>query len=252
MTISRNTVLQRLDPRTKFLALVLLAFQILFFERGEALGAAAAIVLIATLLSPIRLPFLFGKMLRVGWFVAFIVLLNAFTSSGSVFIAVWGLYGTIEGLHEGLLLSARIVVLLFLSLLFAHSTHIADLMDALESVPAAVRRRLGRAIVAAGLTLNFVPQLIQSAQTIKRAQLARGADVDTGLFPQIRFAFSAALPLFVAAFRSSHHLAEAMEARAYDPSVERTAFRILKMHARDWAVLLVLFGQFAGLLLFMP
>lgn len=246
---SQRTLLERINPRTKFVGVLLLAFQILFIPRWEAIVVAANLLLVATLLSPINLPSLFGTMLRVMWFVAFIVIINTFTASGTVIITLWGFYGTAQGLYEGLLLSSRVVLLLVASLVFARTTHVADLMDAFENVPAFVRKVFGPALVTAGLTLNFVPLLIQSAQTIKRAQLARGASVDGGFFRQIRFALSAALPLFVAAFRSSHHLAEAMEARGYHPSIERTAFRIVSMTRTDWVIVLVLVLQLMVVLL---
>jgi energy-coupling factor transporter transmembrane protein EcfT len=86
--------------------------------------------------------------------------------------------------------------------------------------------------------------LIQAAHKIKTAQIARGADIESGFFNRVRFAFSATLPLFASAFRSAEHLALAMESRCYDPDAERTRFGDLKMHARDWLVLFALLGTF--------
>ncbi len=246
---ARNSLIELLDPRVKLFGLMVLAIQVLLVHAPFGTAGAAVIVAATTLLSPITLRSLLSKILRVAWFVVFVTLLNTFTLSGEVFVEMFGFYGTVEGLTHGLMLSSRLVLLLFLSFLFTQTTTTAEIMDAFESVLAPFRRWLGPTLLVVGLTVNFVPMLIQSAQQIKRAQLARGADVEAGFFPQLRFAFSAALPLFVSAFRSSHHLAEAMEARGYDPHVERTVFNTLHMNTRDWFALLILLGE--GTLVFL-
>lgn len=240
---ARTTHIEQLDPRVKLFGLMVLAFQLLLVQASSAITGAAAVVVGTTALSPISFRSLFSKMLRVAWFVLFVTVLNTFTLSGEVFVEVFGFYGTVEGLTQGLLLSARLVLLLFLSFLFTQTTTTAEMMDAFESFLVPFRRALGPTMLVLGLTVNFVPMLIQSAQQIKRAQLARGADADAGFVQQIRFAFSAALPLFVSAFRSSHHLAEAMEARGYDPHIERTVFATLRMKRMDWFAFLILIGE---------
>lgn len=240
-----STVLEKIDPRVKLLALLVVSFQIFFIEGSVSLAGAGILVGIGVVLSPISFLTLMTRTLRVAWFLIFIIVLNTFTLSGSVFIELFGFYGTVEGLNEGLHLALRIVLLLAASLLYAQSTHLAELLDALENTPPPIRRFLNPMLVTAGITVNFVPLLIQSAQTIKRAQLARGVAADGTFFRQVRFAFTAALPLFVAAFRASHRLAEAMEARAYTPTIERTPFRTLRLRARDFVVLGILAVEFS-------
>jgi energy-coupling factor transport system permease protein len=246
---NRTSATEQLDPRVKLFALMLLAFQVLFIQTPQAIAGAAIVVLIATVFSPISFRSLFSKMLRVVWFVVFITLLNTFTLSGEVLFELFGFYGTVEGVTQGLLLSTRLILLLFLSFLFTQTTQTIEILDAFENMLSPSRRVLGPTMLVLGLTVNFVPMLIQSAQQLKRAQLARGADADRGFFRQIRFAFSAALPLFVSAFRTSHHLAEAMEARGYDPYAERTPLNTLSMKRTDWVVVLLLLGEVALLLL---
>ena len=116
------------------------------------------------------------------------------------------------------------------------------MIDAIEALLAPLRRNAGPVILTLTITLNFIPLLIRTAQDIKLAHIARGADVDSSFIKQVRFAASAAVPLFVSAFRSSQHLAEAMEARGYDPARERTEWQSLRMTQRDWLVLVLLCG----------
>ncbi len=246
---ARRSYIELLDPRVKLVALFLLSVQLLFVPTLQAIMGAALVVAAATVVSPISFRTLFGKMLRVTWFVAFVTILNTFTLSGDVFVEMLGYYGTVEGLTQGLMLSARLVLLLFCSFLFMQTTRTAEMLDAIESLLSPFRRMLGPIIVVVGLTVNFVPMLVQSAQQIKRAQLARGADADANFIRQIRFALSAALPLFVSALRTSHHLAEAMEARGYDPRIERTCYGVLRMNGRDWITFVIILGEIALVLL---
>ena len=159
-----------------------------------------------------------------------------FTLSGDTLFEVAGLFATRGGLVTGLVLSAKIVLMLWTSVIFVSTTSIAGVMDAIETIGRPIRRRFGPVIMVMNLTLNFVPTLVHTAQRIKIAQIARGADVDSGFPRQLHFAFSAALPLFASAFRSSEQLALAMESRCYDPSMERTHFSTVRMTAVDWLV----------------
>jgi energy-coupling factor transport system permease protein len=87
------------------------------------------------------------------------------------------------------------------------------------------------------LALMFGPMLVEQSRRLTRAALARGADVDSGLPARIRFAAAAAVPLFVSAFRSSDHLAVAMQTRCYDPNTPRTPFRKTQLRTSDLMVI---------------
>ncbi len=248
MSDERNTFLQLLDPRTKFFALILVGAQTFFLRSPWIIVFTAIVVVIGVVLSPITIRMLVKQIPRVFWFVLFITIVNTFTVSGKVLFEYGEMYGTYEGLREGLLLSARIVLLLLLSYLFVQTTSITEMLDGTEAMLSPFRRRIGTGTLLLSLTLNFVPLIIQSAQRIKAAQIARGADVDSSFLRQVRFASAAALPLFVSAFRSSQHLAEAMEARCYDATANRTPFSKLKMNVHDRATLLFLLILFVALI----
>lgn len=246
MNAPTDTFLQQLDPRTKLTALVFLGVQLLVIANIVAVATAAVLLVLAVVLSPVSVRTLLAQTVRIVWFILFITCLKIFTTSGEIIVDVWGMYGTFEGLQEGLMLSARLVLLLFASFLFAQTTTIVQLLDAIEHLRMHDRRWWSQVVTVMGLTVNSVPLLIRCAQQIKQAQLARGADADSGWIGKVRFAASAALPLFVSVFRASHHLAEAMEARAFDPSASRTPYRTLQMTSRDRTVLVLIVGQLVG------
>lgn len=235
-----RTFLEDLDPRTKLLALFLLSVQILFTMDYPVLVAYGCIAFLAFGLSPISFRTATKQLRRILWFALFITFINAATVSGVVLFEFMGVYVTKEGVLDGLTLSARLGMVLLFSFVFARTTRVADIVDSIEEVLSPFRSRLGSFMSVFGLTLNFVPLLIQSAQRIKAAQRARGSDIDSSFIGQVRFASQAALPLFVSAFRSSQHLADAMDARCYSPVARRTPIRVRKMGVADWMTLLLL------------
>ena len=78
------------------------------------------------------------------------------------------------------------------------------------------------------------------------AQRARGVDFGEGnIFQQMKAVVPLLIPLFVSSFTTADELATAMEARGYQGGDDRTKYRILRYHRRDWVAaggLLVLTG----------
>ena len=99
------------------------------------------------------------------------------------------------------------------------------------------------------LALRFIPTLLDETDRIMKAQSSRGVDFQDGkLKEKIGAIVSLIIPLFVSAFQRSDDLANAMEARGYDPSKKRTKYRILKWHTRDTLSFVFVLGVFITLL----
>ena len=66
------------------------------------------------------------------------------------------------------------------------------------------------------IALRFIPTLMQETDKIMKAQMARGADFESGnLLKRAKAMLPLLVPLFVSAFRRADELAMAMEARCY-------------------------------------
>ena len=64
------------------------------------------------------------------------------------------------------------------------------------------------------IALRFIPILLEETDKIMKAQMARGADFESGnLIKKIKAMIPLLVPLFVSAFRRANDLAMAMEAR---------------------------------------
>ena len=105
------------------------------------------------------------------------------------------------------------------------------------------------------IALRFIPILVEETDKIMKAQMARGADFETGnLIQKAKSMVPLLVPLFISAFRRATDLAMAMEARCYRGGEGRTKMKPLKYEKRDhkayliYAVYLVLIV--AGRILF--
>jgi energy-coupling factor transport system permease protein len=85
------------------------------------------------------------------------------------------------------------------------------------------------------IALRFIPTLLEEADRTMKAQMARGADFESGsLMRRARSFIPLLVPLFIGAFRRADDLAVAMEARCYRGGEGRTRFKILRMELRDY------------------
>ena len=89
------------------------------------------------------------------------------------------------------------------------------------------------------IALRFIPTLIEETQRIMNAQASRGVDMENGTIKEkVMAILSLIVPLFVSSFDRADQLANAMEARGYNPMQERTRYKVLKMTGIDYVGLL--------------
>ena len=84
------------------------------------------------------------------------------------------------------------------------------------------------------IALRFIPILLEETDKIMKAQIARGADFESGnLIKKAKAMVPLLVPLFISAFRRANDLAMAMEARCYRGGEHRTKMKPLKYAVRD-------------------
>ena len=84
------------------------------------------------------------------------------------------------------------------------------------------------------IALRFIPILIEETDKIMKAQMARGADFESGnIIQKARAMVPLLVPLFISAMRRATDLAMAMEARCYHGGEGRTKLKPLKYKKID-------------------
>ena len=238
-----NSAVHRLDPRVKICAAA--AFSLVALRSGfpgEALlgGFLAA----AALFSRISFFRLLRTLRPAAFFFALLFCLHLFFTEGRPVppFPLGPVRVTYEGFRQGALLTGQFVLLVLAASLLGMTTSPADLAGGLEKLLSPLRR-LGVPVhdlaLMVSLALRFVPTLLEEAQKIKEAQLARGADWQTGgLARKTKAAAALALPLASGALRRAEELAAALEARGYAGG-PRTGLKELRLARPDYAALAV-------------
>jgi energy-coupling factor transport system permease protein len=87
------------------------------------------------------------------------------------------------------------------------------------------------------IALRFVPSLLEESQKVMRAQASRGVDFNNGnVKDKVKSLVSLVVPMFSIAFHKADDLANAMEARAYNPRYTRTRYRSYSINSSHWVV----------------
>ncbi len=134
-------------------------------------------------------------------------------------------------------ITLRIIILILISSVLTLTTKPTELNLGLESLLKPLKcLKLNPAIFAmmVSIALRFIPTLINEANKIIKAQASRGVDFKESSFKEkINQIISLIVPMFILAYRRASDLADAMEARGYNPDAERTSIRILDYKISD-------------------
>ncbi|HYM92111.1 MAG TPA: energy-coupling factor transporter transmembrane component T [bacterium] len=252
-----DSVVHRLDPRTKILAtLVLLAVA---FAIREFAGLAVLTLGLAAVVLAARVPpgYLLRGMRPLFWLLAFAVVMQVFFGEGGGHPVVrWGpVVVTRENLSQAAFYGWRLILVVLSTTVMTVVTSPMEFTDGMERL----LRPFQRVGVPAHdlammmtIALRFIPTLLEEAEKIMKAQMARGAEFTRGSFPARARALTPLLvPLFISAFRRADALAVAMEARCYRGGEGRTRMNVLWFRPRD-AIAFTLVTAAAALALLPP
>ena len=237
-----NSVIHRLDPRTKLIVLVV--YMVTLFV---ASGWVSYGVLLLFLLTVIKISAIPGKSIVRGMkplvmILVFTGVLNLFfNKDGRVLVDFWGITITTGGAERAAFMLVRILMLVTATFLLTYTTSPISLTDGLESLMnplKVIKVPVHELSMMMSIALRFIPTLIEETDKIMSAQKARGADFESGkLMERAKALIPILVPLFISAFRRADELATAMECRCYHGGEGRTALRVLRYKAADYAVL---------------
>lgn len=204
--IPGNSMIHRLDPRSKLLAMF--AFLLLIFWANNLITNVLiiAFVFAMVLLSQIRLSFFINGLKPMIGIILFTTIFQVFFTPGaSVLWEFWIFKVSIEGLQQALIIFIRFVLIIFFSTLLTLTTTPLSLADGIESGLAPLKR-LKVPVHEIGLmlsmSLRFVPTLMDDTTRIMNAQRARGVDFNEGnLIQKVKSVIPILIPLFASSFK---------------------------------------------------
>ena len=243
-----NSILHRLDPRTKLLLTVFYIVALFMAKNAFSYGLMLGSLLFGIWVSHVGLKVLVKGMKPILFIVVFTAVLNLFYTpgAGEPLLSFWIFTVYWEGVRTAIFMVLRIMMLISCTFLLTYTTSPILLTDALEALLGPLKKLrlpIHELAMMMSIALRFIPTLIEETDKIMSAQKARGADFDSGnLLEKAKALIPLLVPLFISAFRRADELAVAMECRCYHGGEGRTRMRQLKYVARDYAALLLGFG----------
>lgn len=238
-----TSVLHRLDPRTKLLALIAISTGLFLGKGWSALGLVAAYTTVACVLSGLKPAYLLRSIMPFKWLILMTVLLNMVFMGGHILIEAPLPYGGItrEGLSFGVLYGSRIALLVLLASLLSLTTEPIVLVDGVEKLIAPLSKtgvNPHELAIAMVITIRFIPLLLSEATKIRKSHAVRGLRSDGSVITKLKSISLLFLPLFYSALRRAENLAVAMECRLYRSGMSRTHYMETTLTRKDWTALL--------------
>lgn len=238
-----------MDPRVKLFATF--AYIISLFIVKNLIGylLAALFLIIAIILCKVPFKFMVRGMKAIVFLLLIAVIFNLFLTPGEVIFQYWKIKISKEGITTALQMAARLSFLVLGSSIMTLTTTPNNLTDGLESslkMLKLVRFPVHEIAMMMSIALRFIPILLEETDKIMKAQMARGADFESGnLIAKTKSLVPLLVPLFISAFRRANDLAMAMEARCYRGGDNRTKMKPLKYQGRDIAGYLIVLSYLA-------
>lgn len=141
---------------------------------------------------------------------------------------------SVAGAQQGALYVLRIWFLFIATFIVVLTTSYESILRALIALLSPLRALkfpVDDAAMIATLALRFIPLVAEQTQVIKRAQCARAAQFDVGLvWKKVMAWMHVFIPLFVMLFRQADRMAVAMEARCYGARIKRSSLNNLTLY----------------------
>lgn len=247
-----NSILHKLDPRVKLIGTILYIVFLFFIQNYYGYILAAVFLGFIITLSKVPIKFILRGLKAVLFLLLFMVAFNLFFTPGNEAFKIGFIRVTWEGIESAILMGLRLIFLLLGSSIMTFTTTPNQLTDGMEKLMGPLKKikvPVHEISMMMSIALRFIPILMEETDKIMKAQMARGADFESGgLIKRAKSLIPLLVPLFVSAFRRANDLAMAMEARCYRGGEGRTKMKPLKYAGKDMMAYLVLIMYAAGII----
>lgn len=233
-----NSVIHRLDARVKLNTTMLFIVSLFLVTNGWGYVIAGLFLACIIKLSNVPFKFMIKGMKAIIFLLMITVVFNLFLTPGEVILQIWKISITKEGLILSIKMGVRLTFLIIGSSIMTLTTTPNNLTDGLEKILKplnVIKVPVHEIAMMMSIALRFIPILMEETDKIMKAQIARGADFESGkLIEKVKSLIPLLVPLFISAFRRANDLAMAMEARCYRGGEGRTKMNPLIYKKRDY------------------
>ena len=251
--IFADSIIHKLDPRVKIICTFLLLITIFLIRDVIGYGFLLIFLAIAVGLSKVPPRLVIRSLRPLIWILVFTFIINLFfTRSGDVLVQFGPVSITSGGVQQSVFMALRLMFLVTGTSILTLTTTPMALTDGIEKLLSplkVIRFPAHELAMMMSIALRFIPTLLDESQKIMKAQMARGADFESGnIFQRAKAMVPLLVPLFVSAFRRAEDLAMAMESRCYHGDEGRTRMNVLHFHRCDGIALAIMCAFMASIL----
>lgn len=240
--IPMDSPIHKMDPRAKILAMLFILIAIFFPAGWIGYAILFAIVSFVIIIAKLKFSFIWRSMKPMLFMLFFLLIINSLaTKTGKPLFSIGTLVIYSDAILNTLYIAVRLLLMIMITTCLTATTKPLEMTLGIEDLLMPFSK-IGvpahEIAMLISIALRFIPDLIDETQRIMKAQESRGVDLKEGKIKEkIMAILSLIVPLFVSAFQRAEDLANAMEARGYVPGEERTRYKVLKMHMRDYILL---------------
>ncbi|RXI39814.1 energy-coupling factor transporter transmembrane protein EcfT [Clostridium tetani] len=243
--IPGDSFIHKLDPRIKIIISLIYIINLFVINNFKGYALIIAFTAMAILISKVPFKFIYRGLKPIFIMIIITALLNIFMTSGGEIIFQWKFITIYEkGLQLAIFMVIRLVLLIVGTSLLTLTTSPIELTDGIEKLLNPLKKvgvPAHELAMMMTIALRFIPTLMDETDKIMKAQMARGADFETGhIVKRAKGLIPILVPLFISSFRRAEELAMAMEARCYKGGEGRTRMKQLKLEGRDFIACLIM------------
>jgi len=232
-----STFIHKLDPRIKILISMMYIVSLFFINTFYPYIFILGFILLTINVSKIPIAYVFKGLKPLIFIIIITFVINIFLTKGEVLFIIGPLTVTKEGLRQAVFMALRLIFLIVGTSLLTLTTSPIALTDGIEKLLSPFKR-IGlpahELAMMMTIALRFIPTLLEETDKIMKAQMARGADFESGnIIRRAKSLVPLLVPLFINAFRRADELAIAMEARCYRGGEHRTRLNELRLKRND-------------------
>ncbi|NLK73051.1 MAG: energy-coupling factor transporter transmembrane protein EcfT [Clostridiales bacterium] len=240
-----ESFIHKLDPRIKILATFIYIIALFLVDTFIQYGWVLIFLGIIIAVSKVPLRFMLKGLKPLLIIIVLTFSINIFMTPGEVLYALGPLKITKEGVYQAFFMGSRLILLIIGSSVLTLTTKPINLTDGIEKLLNPFKK-IGvpahELAMMMTIALRFIPTLLEETDKIMKAQMARGADFESGnLFKRAKSLIPLLVPLFISAFRRAEELAMAMEARCYRGGENRTRMHEIAFQSKDIVAFIIVF-----------
>lgn len=239
-----SSCIHKIDPRIKLIAYIVF-FVALFLNYGSnfqnyiMFAIFFILLMIVVFIGKVSIWSIFKSIKAIWLMMILLLIVNMFfTQQGNIWFTIAGFDFYDEAFYRTFYIVFRLILMIMLTSILTATTQPMELTFAMEWVLTplgfcnTMRVLIHVFAMTISLALRFIPSLADDASRIMQAQASRGVDFKNGkLKDRIKGLISLVIPLFVSCLSRSSDLADAMDARGYDPLAKRTRY-----NKRKWSI----------------